>query len=135
MANHDCFPDTFADRAWLKSLLVALFVSFLVATPVAAGNPPKDVAAHTDEALVKSAGFAPGDVGYLVVDLKDNRVLAEHNPDETFIPASVAKIATIVPALQILGGDHRFTTTLDVDGDVTDGALTGSLGRRPVSHR
>ena len=77
----------------------------------AAGDPPKGDSTATAEKLIKAAGFAPDDVGYLVVDLKDKRVLAEHNPDRPFIPASVAKIATVVPALEVLGGDHRFTTT------------------------
>ena len=127
MTNRACSPDAFAGRAWPKSLVAALFLGLVVAAgpAAAAGN-----AQQTPEALIKGAGFAPGDVGYLVVDLKDKRVLAEHNPDQAFIPASLAKIATIVPALEILGSDHRFTTTIDAKGDVADGVLTGSLTLR-----
>ncbi len=112
----------------MKSLVAALLVALAFATnPVAANEPPKDDALPAEAALIKAAGFADGDVGYLVVDLADKRVVAEHNPDQPFIPASVAKIATIAAALEILGTDHRFVTTLEADGDIRDGVLTGSL--------
>lgn len=115
----------------MNGLLAAFVIGFAVAAgPAAAGDPPKGDGVATDEALVERAGFAANDVGYLLVDLKDKRVLAERNADRAFIPASVAKIATIVPALEVLGGDHRFTTTLDAAGDVSDGVLAGSLTLR-----
>ncbi len=112
------------DRSLLALALTACLV--LAGGPAAA----EDTASPTDQALITSAGFAADNVGYLVVDLKDKRVLAEHNAGQAFIPASVAKIATIVPALEILGGDYRFTTTLDAEGSVSDGVLTGSLTLR-----
>ncbi|MCB1494638.1 MAG: D-alanyl-D-alanine carboxypeptidase/D-alanyl-D-alanine-endopeptidase [Bauldia sp.] len=92
--------------------------------PAAQSTP---VAPKTDTAPITAAGFALDDVGFFVVDLKDGRVVAEHNADRPFIPASVAKIATIAAALTILGGDHTFTTTLLADGAVKDGVLSGSL--------
>ncbi len=124
MTNHDCSPDAIARRASLNGLAASLFLALLaVAAPAAA----RAGAQQTDEALIKSAGFAAEDVGYLVIDLKDKRVVAERNADRPYIPASVAKIATVVPALEVLGGDHRFTTTLNAQGSVADGVLTGSL--------
>ena len=106
--------------AWLVGLAVA-------ANPAAVDAQPKDAAPPSDLELIDGAGFAPGDVGYLVVDLEDKRVLAEHNPDKAFLPASVAKIPAIAASLAILGGNHRFVTTLYAAGDVHDGVLTGSL--------
>ncbi len=112
----------------MKSLVAALLVSLAVAaSPAAADDQSQGGAPEADAALIEGAGFAAGDVGYLVVDLKDKRVVAEHNPDQPFIPASVAKIASIAAALEILGGDRRFTTTVEAEGDVKDGVLTGSL--------
>ncbi len=126
MANRDCSLYALADRAWLRGLVAALVLGLAAATGPAVAKSKTD-AQQTDEALIKDAGFAASDVGYLVVDLKDKRVLAERNPDQPFVPASVAKIATIAPALEILGADHRFTTTLNAEGSVADGVLTGSL--------
>ena len=115
----------------MKSLVATLLVSVAIAAnPAAANETSKGVAPPTDAALIEGAGFAPDDVGYLVVDLADKRILAEHNPDKSSIPASVAKIFTIAAALEILGGDHRFATTLDAVGEVSNGVLTGSLTLR-----
>ncbi len=131
MANHDCSPGVHADRRWLKSFAGVLVASLALGTGSAAAGPsPKSNAPQTDEALLKSSRLTANDVGYLVVDLADKRVVAELNADLPFIPASVAKIATIVPALEILGTDHRFTTTLDGVGEVADGVLKGSLTLR-----
>ncbi|MCB1488077.1 MAG: D-alanyl-D-alanine carboxypeptidase/D-alanyl-D-alanine-endopeptidase [Bauldia sp.] len=88
---------------------------------------PTSGAPKTDTAPITDAGFGLDDVGFFVVDLKDGRVVAEYNADKPFIPASVAKIATIAAGLTILGGDHTFTTTLFADGAVKDGVLSGSL--------
>ena len=129
MANSDCSLNTLADRAWLGGLVAVLVLGLAAATGPAVAKSKTD-APRTDEALVTDAGFAANDVGYLVVDLKDKRVLAERNPDQPFIPASVAKIATIAPALEILGADDRFTTTLNAEGSIADGVLTGSLTLR-----
>jgi D-alanyl-D-alanine carboxypeptidase/D-alanyl-D-alanine-endopeptidase (penicillin-binding protein 4) len=113
-----------------------LFASFLfgialVAAPLAAAQAPAEApapaAVSADEKLIDAAGFAPGDVGYLVVDLADGRVVAQHNPDTLFLPASVAKIPSVAAGLAILGGDHRFVTTLGATGGVQDGVLTGTL--------
>lgn len=108
----------------LGSVVASLFVGFAVIASPAGAAPDGSIA---DKALIEDAGFASGDVGYLVVGLKDKRVLAEHNPDQPFIPASVAKIATFIPALEILGGDHRFTTTVNAEGAISANVLTGSL--------
>jgi serine-type D-Ala-D-Ala carboxypeptidase/endopeptidase (penicillin-binding protein 4) len=72
-------------------------------------------------------GFAASDFGYLVVDLADGAVLAEHNADRPFMPASVVKIPTAAAALDILGRDHRFETAVLVEGEVVDGVLDGAL--------
>ncbi|WP_421726319.1 D-alanyl-D-alanine carboxypeptidase/D-alanyl-D-alanine endopeptidase [Bauldia sp.] len=107
----------------MKVLLVALVAGLaLVAPPAAAEDPPA-----TAVAQIEGVGFAPDDVGYLVVDLKTGKTLAEYNADQPFIPASVAKIPPMAAALEILGADHRFETTLLVKGDVEDGTLTGTL--------
>ena len=66
------------------------------------GAPPPLVAA-------RPPGTA---VGYLLIDLETGQVLAELNPDLPLIPASTAKLATAVAALDVLGPEHRFDTEL-----------------------
>ncbi len=66
-------------------------------------------------------------VGYLLIDLETGQVLAELNPDLPLIPASTAKLATAVAALDVLGPEHRFSTELLARGALTGGVLHGDL--------
>ncbi|MBL8837507.1 MAG: D-alanyl-D-alanine carboxypeptidase [Alphaproteobacteria bacterium] len=65
--------------------------------------------------VIGRAGLDPGQVGFIVVDAVDGRVLSAHNPDVAFIPASVAKLPSILAAVAILGPQHRFRTRLVVE--------------------
>ncbi len=78
----------------------------------AAGGPPPPA-----EELIASAGLDGARVGYLAIDLNRDVVLAARRADEAFLPASTAKIATAIAALEILGGGHRFETVLRLSGD------------------
>jgi D-alanyl-D-alanine carboxypeptidase/D-alanyl-D-alanine-endopeptidase (penicillin-binding protein 4) len=115
-------------------MVAALLLSLAAAVQPAASEAQSPVTkgdvTTADARLITDAGFAEEDVGYLVVDLADKRVVAAHNPDRLFLPASVAKIPTIAASLAILGGDHRFVTTLLAVGDLRDGVLFGSLTLR-----
>ena len=66
-------------------------------------------------------------VGYLLIDLETGQVLAELNPDLPLIPASTAKLATAVVALDVLGPEHRFRTELLARGALERGVLHGDL--------
>ena len=66
----------------------------------------------TPEQVIHNLGFAQSDVGYILFDVQSKRVLAEQNADQLFLPASVSKLPTVYAALEILGPDHRFATTL-----------------------
>ncbi len=128
MTIRDRFIATTDPRAWLMCLVVALSLSLAAVTgQAAAAKPAKSAPPRSDAELIDAAKFGANDVGYLVVDLADKRVLAERNPDKPFVPASVAKVATFASALEVLGGDYRFATTLDATGSIADGVLTGTL--------
>jgi D-alanyl-D-alanine carboxypeptidase/D-alanyl-D-alanine-endopeptidase (penicillin-binding protein 4) len=73
-------------------------------------------------------GFEADNQGFIVTTMK-GEVLAEHNADRAFNPASVTKIATSLAAISKLGPDFRFRTTLYTDGvlDPSTGTLHGSL--------
>ena len=64
-----------------------------------------------------AAGLEGAQTGYIVTDLDGGAVLAAQRPDEPFLPASTAKIATAAAALEVLGGEHRFETSLKLSGD------------------
>ena len=67
------------------------------------------------------------ELGYLVLDLASGAELAAHNPDLPLIPASTAKLATALVALDVLGPEHRYRTELLGRGPVVGGVLEGDL--------
>ena len=81
---------------FLLSLLV-----LAVAVPPSFGQttPPPAL-----EHLLPQYGFADADVGCLLFDPANGRILEAHRPDEPRIPASTTKVTTLIAALQILGG-------------------------------
>jgi D-alanyl-D-alanine carboxypeptidase/D-alanyl-D-alanine-endopeptidase (penicillin-binding protein 4) len=84
------------------------------------------VAAYADS--LAAHGYDAGNQGFIVATLK-GEVLAEHNADRLFNPASVTKIATSLTAISRLGPDFTFRTSLYTDGklDASTGILHGSL--------
>jgi D-alanyl-D-alanine carboxypeptidase/D-alanyl-D-alanine-endopeptidase (penicillin-binding protein 4) len=84
------------------------------------------VAAYSDS--LAAFGFSAENQGFIVTTLK-GEVLAEHNADRLFNPASVTKIATSLTAISRLGPDFKFRTSLYTDGtlDPSTGVLHGSL--------
>ncbi|HEX6141620.1 MAG TPA: D-alanyl-D-alanine carboxypeptidase [Geminicoccaceae bacterium] len=81
------------------------------------------------KALPAAAGRRPAgiEMGYLLLDLESGQPLAELNPDLPLIPASTAKLATALVALDVLGPDHRYRTDVLTTGPVRDGTLEGDL--------
>ncbi len=68
------------------------------------------------------------DWGILVEDERTGQVLYEHNADHFFTPASNAKLFTSTLALNQLGPDYRWRTTLETAGQLEpDGTLKGDL--------
>ena len=92
-----------------------------------AAGPPL-VAPDQRAAAAVVAARPPGTaVGYLMIDLESGLALAELNPDLPMIPASTAKLATAVVALDVLGPEHRYRTELLARGAVERGVLYGDL--------
>jgi serine-type D-Ala-D-Ala carboxypeptidase/endopeptidase (penicillin-binding protein 4) len=100
----------------------------LKSEPDAPVPAPPVVAPDWRTAAAVVAARPPGTaVGYLLIDLASGQVLAELNPDLPLIPASTAKLATAVAALDVLGPEHRFRTELLAVGVIENGVLHGDL--------
>ena len=103
-----------------------------VPKPSVTGTPWTDdqvsaLAANVDVTLAGAATLHGAHIGLYAVDARDGRVLYERNPDEAFQPASSLKLLVGSAALERLGPDYRFRTTLMANGPVVDGALRGAL--------
>ena len=79
--------------------------------------------------ILASRGQRLEDQGVLIETLNDRQAIAELNPDITFNPASVMKLATSLVALSKLGPDYRYRTNFLADGaiDSTARKLAGDL--------
>jgi D-alanyl-D-alanine carboxypeptidase/D-alanyl-D-alanine-endopeptidase (penicillin-binding protein 4) len=84
------------------------------------------VQAYADSLSVR--GYNPDSQG-LIVQTLGGELIAEHNADRPFNPASVVKVATSLAALSRLGPSFRFRTSIYTDGvlDRSTGTLHGSL--------
>lgn len=80
-----------------------------------------------DEAVLARHGLTGTALGYVLFDALNGETLAAREADRSFIPASVAKVPTIMAAMAILGPDHRFATSIHAGGPVRDGVVQGDL--------
>ncbi|MBN2160878.1 MAG: D-alanyl-D-alanine carboxypeptidase/D-alanyl-D-alanine-endopeptidase [Spirochaetes bacterium] len=69
----------------------------------------------------------PDTVGYILYDLDKKRIVRAHNRSRAFIPASTTKVLSALTALDVLGPDYRFSTSLSKKGSIDDGVLDGDL--------
>ncbi len=72
-------------------------------------------------------GLEAAQASWIRLDLESGRVLESHLADRPRIPASTAKLATALAALEILGPDRRLATRLLATGPVMEGELRGAL--------
>jgi D-alanyl-D-alanine carboxypeptidase/D-alanyl-D-alanine-endopeptidase (penicillin-binding protein 4) len=80
------------------------------------------------ESLLGVAPVDKGEWGLLVVDAESGATLYEKNANEYFLPASNMKLLTTALALDTLGPEYRFRTTVETNGTVTpDGKLSRDL--------
>lgn len=67
-------------------------------------------------------------VSAYAIDTVTGEVLLDEGSDKSLVPASCVKVITTAAALQILGGDFRFVTDLEYDGEISkEGVLRGNL--------
>jgi serine-type D-Ala-D-Ala carboxypeptidase/endopeptidase (penicillin-binding protein 4) len=84
--------------------------------------------AERAENLVQAPPVDKGEWGLLIVDAASAETLYEKNADKYFVPASNMKLLTTALALDALGPDYRFRTTLETNGTLAkDGKLSGDL--------
>ena len=67
------------------------------------------------------------EAAFVVVDLDDGDVIAEHDANQSLIPASTMKLATALVALDVLGPSHQYETELHANGPIANGLLDGDL--------
>ncbi len=74
-----------------------------------------------------TAAQAATRTGYILIDANSGQQLAAKNSNTPFMPASTMKLVTMLSALDHLGPDHRFETSLYYTGKIKDATLEGDL--------
>ena len=97
------------------------------------GSPAKAAAATSRfekrvDALLGAEPASKGEWGLLVVDAETGQTLYQQNAAKYFVPASNMKLFTTALALDKLGPEFRFHTTLESTGVITpEGELSSDL--------
>jgi len=71
--------------------------------------------------------LANAGIGIAVYDAQTGEPLVEAQPQLSLVPASIFKIVTTSAALEVLGPDYRFKTTLSYSGTIKNDTLFGDL--------
>lgn len=66
-------------------------------------------------------------LSYKMVNLNTGETVASHNAEMCATPASITKLITTATALELLGSDFTFDTTIETDGYIENGTLHGNL--------
>lgn len=119
-------------NALLKSSLLIFVLTFSACTStrhIQDGLPasPRAKLVSEIDSLLNDSAFAHAFWGVRVMSTKTGEVWYERNADKMFMPASNEKIITGAVALNQLGGDFRYKTTVSANGAVQNGVLKGDL--------
>ena len=87
---------------------------------------PQNVQARLDT-LMQDPLLETTQLGLMVYDLTADSVLYRHGERQLMRPASTMKLVTAVTAIDVLGGNYLYRTTLRYKGTVKDSVLTGDL--------
>lgn len=99
-----------------------------LAKPLTISGKAEDLAlAKKIDRIINESEFSNARWGIFVVSLKDGRVLAARDARRLFNPASIQKILTAVVALDRLGADFRWQTSVFANQEIKNGVLEGDL--------
>ena len=105
-----------------------LLLSFGVEAKANTRNKHQETATAAIESMQRKEVFAAASIGCYAVNLTKDTVITDFNGARSIIPASTLKLITTAAALEILGKDFCFTTTLQYDGEIDEeGTLHGNI--------
>ena len=97
-----------------------------IVTPAAPPNPLRQLSDDIS-AAIGQPGVARAAWGIIVDSLDRNERLFELNPRTLLVPASLVKLLSVAAAVDAVGWDYRFETTVRATGPIIDGTLRGDL--------
>lgn len=78
--------------------------------------------------LLDNPDFSNANIGISIVSLETGEILYKINDNKNFIPASTMKLITTAAALDYLGKDFRYSTSMFLDGELlNNGEFKGNV--------
>jgi D-alanyl-D-alanine carboxypeptidase/D-alanyl-D-alanine-endopeptidase (penicillin-binding protein 4) len=102
-----------------KSLIILILLCFLQTSKA---QIPPAIQQFLNQKKMEGASFS-----LMAKDVNSGDVLYSYDADRKLTPASVLKLVTTATALELLGAEYRFATTLEHDGVIVDSILMGNL--------
>ncbi len=112
----------------VKGILISILLLACCSwqTNAVAKNPYKQLQLQIEKILDKTNHN--GNAGIVVASLDNKQILYQKNSKRFFVPASILKLFTAVTALQYLGPDYQFNTTiLARNKNIKKGVLKSNL--------
>ena len=111
------------------SLLLSLFIAINISSQNAS---QKHHAPKLNKALINFQNhpeFKTASIAFIALDVNSGEIIAELNPNTSLKPASTLKLLTTATALEVLGPNYRFETSIAYTGtiDSLDKTLNGDL--------
>lgn len=80
-------------------------------------------------ALEQDRAMDYGVLGFCLIDVEANKIIMQRNANMSLIPASSLKVVSTGTALAVLGGNYRYETYLEYDGQLnaSTGVLKGNV--------
>ncbi len=107
----------------MKKLLVFILAIFMMAPACQAKSVKRDFSS-----VINESGVEKNSIAISIKDLNSGEVVYSLNDKILMHPASVQKVLTLVPAMEVLGEDYEFSTEIYARGE--DGFLI-KLGADP----
>lgn len=102
-------------------------ILFILLTFYVSGQNKIGILANKLDNLNQSEGFKNASISISVSDSKTGESLYKSSPHLSLIPASIMKAVTTATALELLGPDYRFQTSLTYSGKIKNDTLFGNL--------
>ena len=115
-----------------RSMLIIGLSAALLGVPAAglangAGAPAPSTLGQDLDALLANPSLAGANVGLVVKDASTGSTLYDHHGADLLLPASNLKLFTSTTAMDVLGPDYTFSTTVAKDGAQYGSTLLGNL--------
>ena len=99
-----------------------------LAKPLEISKNPADVArCESINQTIEASRYANARWGVIAISLKDGRIVCGRDERKLFNPASIEKTLTSIVALDKLGADYRWKTSVYAAQNIDDGTVNGDL--------